>query len=62
MIPLVYRSMLVQKESNPSKLELENSNAYSNFVNSINSDQTRKIWILFNTILKTSWNEPWFIS
>jgi|GEM_PF-1687972 len=43
MIPLVYRSMLVQKESNPSKLELENSNAYSNFVNSINSDQTRKI-------------------
>ena len=36
--------MLVQREPNRSKLPLENSNSYSNFANSINSEQTRRIY------------------
>lgn len=36
--------MLVQKQVNSDKSELECSNTYSNFVNSINSDQTRQMY------------------
>lgn len=36
--------MLIQQEANSTLLELKNSNAYSNFVNSINSEQTRHIY------------------
>ena len=36
--------MLVQKEANSTLVQLKNSNSYSNFVNSINSDQTSHIY------------------
>ncbi len=36
--------MLIHQEANSTLLELGNSNTYSNFVNSINSEQTRHIY------------------
>jgi len=58
MLGFTNSCVLVQKVHTDESLE----NSYSNFVNSINSEQTRQVYEYSNTFYKTLPNGPGFFS